>query len=84
MIAKLPEAKQLGMLLDFSAKAQNSFIHHGGKSCELTLSPKGHAVAYFAKDGMKLLQTLLIMQFIVSFWAHFSNIRRMRTRSYAK
>lgn len=39
MIAKLPEAKRLGMLLDLSGKAQDSFIHYGGKSCELTLSP---------------------------------------------
>ncbi|CAI7239048.1 CPS_collapsed_G0026400.mRNA.1.CDS.1 [Saccharomyces cerevisiae] len=31
MIAKLPEARQLGMPLDFSAKAQDTFIYYGGK-----------------------------------------------------
>ena len=59
MIAKLPEARQLGMPLDFSAKAQDTFIYYGGKNCESILSPECHAVAYLTKDGGETFTEML-------------------------
>ncbi|CAI4285486.1 CQS_1a_G0004830.mRNA.1.CDS.1 [Saccharomyces cerevisiae] len=58
-IAKLPEARQLGMPLDFSAKDQNKFIYYGGKNCESILSPQCHAVAYLTKDGGETFTDML-------------------------
>ncbi|QID82205.1 Putative membrane glycoprotein [Saccharomyces pastorianus] len=59
MIAKLPEARQLGMPLDFSARAQDTFIYYGGKNCESILSPECHAVAYLTKDGGETFTEML-------------------------
>ncbi|EJS44657.1 pep1p [Saccharomyces arboricola H-6] len=59
MDAQLPEARQLGMPLDFNAKDQDTFIYYGGKDCNSILSPECHAVAYLTKDGGKTFTEML-------------------------
>ncbi|CAI4055092.1 type I sorting receptor SKDI_02G0920 [Saccharomyces kudriavzevii IFO 1802] len=56
---ELPEARQLGMPLDFNAKDQDTFIYYGGKDCESIFSPECHAVAYLTKDGGETFTEML-------------------------
>ena len=74
---KLPEARQLGLPLDFSAKDQDTFIYYGGKDCESILSPECHAVAYLTKDGgetfTEMLDNAIHCEFAGSLFKHPSN-----------
>ncbi|EHN00427.1 Pep1p [Saccharomyces cerevisiae x Saccharomyces kudriavzevii VIN7] len=76
MIVKLPEARQLGMSLDFNAKDQNMFIYYGGNDCE-PLSPECHAVAYLTKDGgetfTEMLDNAIHCEFAGSLFKYPSN-----------
>ncbi|AJQ15672.1 Pep1p [Saccharomyces cerevisiae YJM1399] len=77
MTAKLPEARQLGMPLDFNAKAQDTFIYYGGKNCESILSPECHAVAYLTNDGgetfTEMLDNAIHCEFAGSLFKYPSN-----------
>ncbi|CAI4037670.1 hypothetical protein SMKI_03G1470 [Saccharomyces mikatae IFO 1815] len=77
MIAKLPEARQLGMPLDFNAKSQDTFIYYGGENCESIVSPECHAVAYLTKDGgetfTEMLHNAIHCEFAGSLFKYPSN-----------
>lgn len=56
---KLPEARQLGLKLEFHAINAKTFIYYGGKDCDSMYNSECHAVAYITRDGGATFREML-------------------------
>lgn len=56
---QLPEGRELGFPLSFSAKNPNAFIYYSGENCDSFYNPKCHSVAYLTTNGGASFQKML-------------------------
>lgn len=66
----LPQARELGFPLSFSAQAVDTFIYYGGENCDNFFDPQCHSVAFLTRDGgatfTKMLEGALNCEFVGS------------------